>query len=75
MTETELFAAYRVAAGYTAQCACGTWISAPSTSREADIARYVREHNQSAEHIRWTVEAEAVDKLRGRVHIHCSCYG
>jgi hypothetical protein len=75
VTEAELFAAYRVSAGYAAQCACGAWITAPSTADSAEIGRRVRVHNQSTEHNVWMTEAEAVEKLRGHVHVHCSCYG
>ena len=75
MTEAELFAAYRVSAGYAAQCACSTWITAPSTANEAEIARLVRVHNSSTEHRQWMAEAEAVENLRGHAHVHCSCYG
>lgn len=70
-----MFAAYRVSAGYAAECACGTWITAPSTSTELEIGRRVRVHNASTEHRVWMDEAEAVEKLRGHTHVHCSCYG
>ena len=74
MTEAELFAAYRTAAGYLAQCACGEWISAPSTSSREEIGEAVVAHNESTEHLAWSTGQEAVLALR-RVPVHiCKCH-
>jgi hypothetical protein len=75
MTEAELFAAYRVAAGYAAQCACGAWITAPSSAAPLEIGQRVRVHNESTEHSTFFAERAAVDALRKPVHVHCSCHG
>ena len=53
VTEAELFAGYRVAAGYLAECGCGGWITAPSTATTKDIARVIRIHNESTDHRQW----------------------
>jgi hypothetical protein len=75
MTEQELFAAYRHRAGYSAQCACGTWIDAPSTATEQQIGGVVNDHNASEEHAQWSLEQEAVAMLR-RVPVRvCPCHG
>jgi hypothetical protein len=75
VTEAELFAAYRFPAGYTAQCACGSWIWASSAATTSDIAEAVRIHNQSPEHTQWSTEQEAVEALRQQaVHV-CICHG
>jgi hypothetical protein len=74
MTEAELFAAYRTLAGYQAQCACGTWITAPSSATTQQIAKIVRIHNESTEHAQFSADQEAVYALQRKpVHI-CKCH-
>jgi hypothetical protein len=75
MTEQELFAAYRVVAGYAAQCACGAWITAPSSAAPLEIGQRITVHNESTEHSTWRAERDAVDALRQPVHVQCSCHG
>lgn len=75
MDERDLFAGYRVAAGYAAQCVCGAWITAPSSADPLEIGQRVLAHNESSEHVQFIREQEAVDLLRGHPHVHCSCYG
>lgn len=73
MTEAELFAGYRTAAGYAAQCVCGIWITAPSSASPVQIGERVRVHNASTEHRQFSAEQAAVQALRtGPVHI-CRC--
>lgn len=74
MTEAELFAAYRTAKGYSAMCACGVTISAPSSSSRDAVSEAVRVHNLSTEHEQWSTGQEAVALLR-RVPVHiCKCH-
>jgi hypothetical protein len=74
VTEAELFAAYRVSAGYLAQCGCGGWISAPSTATTKDIGQLIRTHNESTDHQQWWAEQEAVFALQAPRHV-CICHG
>ena len=74
MTEAELFAAYRTSAGYAAECACGLWINAPSSSSRKAVAEAVAIHNESTPHTEWATGQEAVALLR-RVPVHiCRCH-
>ena len=68
MTEPELFAAYQHLAGYSAQCACGTWIDAPNQEMVSDA---VDDHNASPEHEEW----RAVETLRRPTIRPCPCHG
>ena len=72
MTEHELFAAYRHPAGYSAQCACGTWIDAPNSEQ---VSEAVDVHNQSPEHKQWQLEQNAVAMLRRAIPVRiCPCH-
>lgn len=70
MTEAELFAAYRTVAGYAAQCACGIWVTSPSSG---DVTEAVDVHNQSTAHRQWRERQAAVDALKRPTRI-CACH-
>jgi hypothetical protein len=74
VTETELFAAYRFPSGYAAQCACGIWITAPSSASPVQVGEAVLVHNSSTDHVQWSREQEAIAALRGSRHV-CICKG
>lgn len=72
MTEPELFAAYQHLAGYSAQCACGTWIDAPNQ----DMVSYAVDiHSESPEHETWRADQAAVEALRRPTVRRCPCRG
>lgn len=70
MTEAELFAAYRVSSGYSAQCSCGLWVDAKD--QEA-VAEAIEIHNLSPVHQQWRAEQDAVDALRRPTRHRCPC--
>lgn len=73
MTERELFAAYRTPAGYSAQCACGSWVSARAGSGEIGVSEAVRIHNESPDHQQWREEQKAVEAMKRPTRHRCPC--
>jgi hypothetical protein len=72
MTEAELFAAYQVSSGYSAQCSCGLWIDAKD--RDA-VAESIEIHNLSQVHQQWREEQDAVEALQRPTRRRCPCCG
>lgn len=72
MTERELFAAYRKADAYEAECACGDLIKAPSSEQVEDAIAF---HNESTVHQQWREWQEAVLALKRPPRKPCPCHG
>jgi len=72
LSEDELFLAYATPGGYLAQCACGGWIEARSSS---GVAEAIRIHGSSREHEEWRCEQLAVEALQRKAEHPCPCHG
>lgn len=73
MSEAELFAAYRNATGWEAECDCGDRIYS-QLGTPAAVEEAVRLHQGSTVHAHYRAWQEAVAALRRPVRRHCPCH-
>lgn len=72
VTERELFAAYRKADAYEAECACGDLIAAASSDL---VEQAVALHSESTVHTQWREWQKAVLALKRPARKPCPCHG
>lgn len=74
MSESELFAAYRNATGWEAECDCGGAIVSQGGTVAA-IEEATRLHQESTVHQQWREWQEAVMALQRPPRRKCTCHG